>query len=165
MDLLCLPVFRVGRSEQERTTFQFQYSPSTSSSTAETCSSGPAIRWTTCSSSWSTVPELGGTHPSCGPLFGTRARPRPTQKQPSPSVGVAVEITAYRTLFRVQFGKLTLKAYTKGERVLHFEAVVHNTAALNCGRRLVRFPLIATRLKGMIERFLTMLDCVDAAFV
>ena len=99
-------------------------------------------------------------------VFGTRARPRPTQKQPSPTVAVAVETSAYdRTLFRVQFGKLTLKAYTKGERVLRFEAVVHNTDALNCGRRLVRFPIIAARLKGMIERFLTMLDCVDAAFV
>ena len=65
----------------------------------------------------------------------------------------------------MQFGKLTLKAYTKGERVLRFEAVVHNTDALNCGRRLVRFPLIAARLKAMIERFLTMLDCVDRAFV
>lgn len=81
-------------------------------------------------------------------------------------MAVAVEITGYdRTLFRVQFGKLTLKAYTKGERVLRFEAVVHNTDALNCGRRLVRFPLIVARLKGMIERFLTMLDCVDTAFV
>jgi hypothetical protein len=81
-------------------------------------------------------------------------------------VGVAVEISAYdRTLFRIQFGKLTLKAYTKGERVLRFEAVVHNTDALNCGRRLVRFPLIVARLKGMIEQFVTMLDCVDAAYV
>jgi len=43
--------------------------------------------------------------------------------------------------------------------------VVHNTDALNCGRRLLRFPLIVARLKGMIERFLTMLDCMDAAFV
>jgi hypothetical protein len=104
--------------------------------------------------------------PELRTLFGTRARPRATPKQPSPTLAVAVEITSYdRTLFKVQFGKLDVKAYTKGERVLRFEAVVHNTNALNCGRRLLRFPLLVARLKAMIERFLTMLDCVDRAFV
>lgn len=104
--------------------------------------------------------------PEVRTLFGVRARPRATPKQPSPTLAVAVEITSYdRTLFKVQFGKLDLKAYTKGERVLRFEAVVHNTDVLNCGRRLLRFPLLVARLKAMIERFLTMLDCVDRAFV
>jgi hypothetical protein len=99
-------------------------------------------------------------------LFGTRARPRATAKQPSPTLAVAVEITSYdRTLFKVQFGKLEMKAYSKGERVLRFEAVVHNADALNCGRRLLRFPLLVARLKAMVGRFLTMLDCVDRAFV
>jgi hypothetical protein len=99
-------------------------------------------------------------------LFGTRARPRPTRAEPAPTVAVAVETSAYdRTLFKVRFGKLQLKAYTKGKRTLRFEAVAHNTAAVQCGRLLVRFPLIVARLQGMVERFLTMLDCVDAAFV
>lgn len=31
------------------------------------------------------------------------------------------------TIFKVHFGLLTLKAYTKCERVLRFEAIVHNT--------------------------------------
>jgi hypothetical protein len=31
------------------------------------------------------------------------------------------------TVFKVHFGFLTLKAYSKGEHVLRFEAVVHNT--------------------------------------
>ena len=99
-------------------------------------------------------------------LFGTRARPRPTKEEPEPTVAVAVETSAYdRTVFKVQFGKLQLKAYTKGERVLRFEAVARNTAALQCGRVLERFPVIVGRLQGMVERFLTMLDCVDTAFV
>jgi hypothetical protein len=99
-------------------------------------------------------------------LFGTRARPRPTKAEPAPTVAVAVETSTYdRTIFKVQFGKLQLKAYTKGERVLRFEAVVHNTAALQCGRRLARLPLIVGRLQDMLERFLAMLDCVDAVFV
>ena len=33
---------------------------------------------------------------------------------------------------------LTLKAYTKGEHVLRFEAIVHNTRDLGCGRVLAR---------------------------
>jgi hypothetical protein len=30
-------------------------------------------------------------------------------------------------MFKVHFGYLTLKAYTKGERVLRFEAIAHHT--------------------------------------
>jgi len=60
---------------------------------------------------------------------------------------------------------LTLKAYTKSERVLRFEAVVHNTRDLGCGRMIERFPVIVARLTAMLERFMTTLDCVDAAYI
>jgi hypothetical protein len=69
------------------------------------------------------------------------------------------------TLFKVHFGNLTLKAYTKGEHVLRFEAIVHNTKALRCGRVLDRFPQIIDRLAGMVKRFCTTLDCVDTTFI
>ncbi len=69
------------------------------------------------------------------------------------------------TLFKVHFGRLTLKGYTKGEHVLRLEAVVHNTKQLGCGRTIERFPQIVTRLAGMTERFLTILDCVDIGFL
>ena len=50
-----------------------------------------------------------------------------------------VETPAYDlTIFKLHFGKLTLKAYTKGECVLRFEAIVHNTKELRCGRLLER---------------------------
>ena len=38
------------------------------------------------------------------------------------------------TIFKLHCGKLTLKIYTKGERVLRTEAVAHNIQELNCGR-------------------------------
>src|SRR5712692_12038052 len=57
-------------------------------------------------------------------------------------------------------GPLTLKWYTKGERVTRFEAIVHNTRALNTGRTLDKFPVIVARLAGMTDRFISMLDCV-----
>jgi hypothetical protein len=60
---------------------------------------------------------------------------------------------------------LTLKGYTKGEHVLRFEAIVHNTRALGCGRVLERFPEIVARLAAMVERFTTMLDCGDIGFL
>jgi len=60
---------------------------------------------------------------------------------------------------------VTLKASTKGEHVLRFEAIVHNTRDLGCGRVLARFGEIITRLNAMLERFCTALDCVDVVFV
>jgi hypothetical protein len=81
-------------------------------------------------------------------------------------LAVVVERPAYDlTLFKVHFGNLTLKAYSKGEHVLRFEAVVHNTRDLGCGRVVARFPEIVTRLTSMLERFLTTLACVDVAFI
>ena len=60
---------------------------------------------------------------------------------------------------------MTLKGYTKGEHVLRFEAIVHNTKALHTGRMLDKFPAIVARLAGMVDRFTSMLDCVDVAFL
>jgi hypothetical protein len=79
---------------------------------------------------------------------------------------VVVETPAYDlTIFKLHFGKLTLKAYTKGECALRFEAIVHNAKELRCGRLLERFPDIVTRLRQMLQRFLSNLYCMDAAFV
>ena len=63
-------------------------------------------------------------------------------------------------LFKIHFG-CSLKAYTKGEHVLRFEATVHNAKELHCRRGLDNFSEIITRLAGMAERFATTLDCAD----
>ena len=60
---------------------------------------------------------------------------------------------------------MTLKAYTKGEHVLRFEAIVHNTKDLSCGRILERFGDITARLRAMAEEFCTAVDCVDVTFI
>jgi hypothetical protein len=67
--------------------------------------------------------------------------------------------------FRISFGRLQLKAYTKGEHVLRFEATVHNTKELRCRRSLEYFEEIITRLAGMADRFATTLDCADIGFL
>jgi hypothetical protein len=100
-------------------------------------------------------------------LFGMHHRPhRKPGSDLSPRQAVVIETPRYDlTLFKVHFGLLTLKGYTKGEHVLRFEAVVHNTRQLRCGRVLERFPEIVARLRAMVERFTTMLDCVDVGFL
>jgi hypothetical protein len=77
-----------------------------------------------------------------------------------------VETPSYDlTWFKLTFGRLGLKAYTKGERVLRVEATCHNAAELGCGRVLERLPEIVARLGGMAERFCTTLDCASVGFV
>ena len=68
-------------------------------------------------------------------------------------------------MFKLHFGQLTLKGSTKGERVLRFEAIVHNTRELGCGRVLTKFPTIIARLSAILDRALCTLQWMDRAFV
>ena len=87
---------------------------------------------------------------------------RPKFRRHAPRFEVTIERPAYDlTVFKVHFGKQTLKVYTKGERVLRIEAIVHNAAVMRCGRILERFNDLTRALSGMLERFLEVLHCVD----
>src|SRR5438477_1978048 len=100
-------------------------------------------------------------------ILGYRHRPiyrRRTKR--SAEWEVAVERPTYDlTIFKLHCGKLTLKIYTKGERVLRIEAVAHNTRELNCGRSLEKFPEVISRLKAILERFADALSCIDQCFI
>ena len=103
--------------------------------------------------------------PKIRTIFGAAQRPRRTRKRTS-TIEAAIETPTYDlTVFKLNFGRLTGKAYTKGERVLRFEAIAHNTAELRCGRMIEKFPEIVTQLAGIAERFATALDCVDTGFI
>jgi hypothetical protein len=102
--------------------------------------------------------------PKIRTVFGTAQRPRRTRRSSS-VIEAAIETPSYDlTVFKLHFGRLTGKAYTKGERVLRFEAIVHNTAELRCGR-MRALPEIVSQLAGIAERFCTALDCVDTGFI
>jgi hypothetical protein len=104
--------------------------------------------------------------PELGTIFGQKHRPHQDRKDKASQIAVRVETPAYDlTLFKLHFGKLTLKAYTKGEQVLRFEAIVHNATALGCGRVLSRFPRLVAHLHAMVDRFLETVWCLDHAFV
>ena len=64
-------------------------------------------------------------------IFGDKNRPHRERRKKNPTRwGVVVETPTYDlTLFKVHSGKMTLKIYTKGERVLRVEVIVHNTKA------------------------------------
>lgn len=100
-------------------------------------------------------------------ILGYRRRPRyrPRRGKREPTWEVTVERPVYDlTIFKLHCGRLTLKIYTKGERVLRIEAMAHNTKAL--GRRaLAEFPPLVAELKAILERFIDALACVDRCFI
>jgi hypothetical protein len=104
--------------------------------------------------------------PAVRTIFGLKNRPHRNRAAGPPAQEIVVETPRYGlTWFRILFGKLQVKAYTKGEHVLRFEATVHNTRELRCRRGIDNFPQIITRLAGIAGQFATTLDCADTGFL
>lgn len=101
-------------------------------------------------------------------IFGTKRRPfrHKSKGKKSPRLEVVVEKPKYDlTVFKIHFGKLTVKLYTKGERVLRIEVIVHNARALPCGISLPKFPQIVLQLKDILNRFLKVVRCIDVSYI
>ena len=104
--------------------------------------------------------------PAVRTIFGLSTRPHRNRAGGPPAEEIVAGKPRYgMTWFRISFGKLQVKAYTKGEHVLRLEATVHNTRALRCRRGLDNFPHIHATLAGIAGRFATALDCADTAFI
>jgi len=43
--------------------------------------------------------------------------------------------------------------------------MAHNVKELDCGRSVEKFPRIVTELKGILERFMQALSCIDQCFI
>jgi len=69
------------------------------------------------------------------------------------------------TVFKLHYGGLTLKMYTKGECILRTEAMVERIDGLKCGRSLDRFVLMIDKLSDLLKTFLNHLQCVDMPWV
>ena len=100
-------------------------------------------------------------------IVGYKHRPKYRQRKSKRSQWeVAVERPVYDlTIFKLHCGRLTLKVYTKGERVLRIEAVVHDAKELRCGRSLENFAHLVAALKGILKRFIDALSCIDQCFI
>jgi len=100
-------------------------------------------------------------------IFGVKNRPyfKGPHGRP-PRIELSVERPAYDlTVFKVHFGLLTVKMYSKGERVLRIETVIHNARRMKCGVGIDKFPAIVAELKGVLDRFVESLQCVNASFI
>jgi hypothetical protein len=100
-------------------------------------------------------------------ILGYKRRPKyRKRKNKSIEWEVTVEKPTYDlTIFKLHCSRLTLKIYTKGERVLRIEIVVHNTEELRCGRSLEKFPEIVVQAKNILGRFMDALSCIDQCFI
>lgn len=96
-------------------------------------------------------------------IVGCRQRP---QKKSKTRWEITVETPEYDlTIFKVHAGALTLKMYTKGERVLRSEVIVHNVRKLKQGNGLARWAGVVAHLKDVLDRFLEVVQCADLATV
>jgi len=101
-------------------------------------------------------------------IFGRKRRPHRKgrfkgQRVPEERI---FETPAYDlTIFKIHFGSVTLKLYTKGENVLRAEAVVHNAKALKSKRSLEHFSSALSELRALLVRFLNQLACLNRPFV
>ena len=99
-------------------------------------------------------------------ILGRKMRPYVKKHKRLKDWQVTVERPGYDlTIFKVHCGKLALKIYSKGERVLRAEAMARNVEALKCGRSLERLPRMVQGLRTILVRFLESLSCMDRCFV
>jgi hypothetical protein len=98
-------------------------------------------------------------------IFGRRQRPR-AQRRGELRYQSVTETPEYDlTIFKLHFGRLTVKAYTKGERVLRTEAIAHSVGDLRQGRVIEKFAPIVTELSAILDRFLRALQGVNVAWI
>jgi len=98
-------------------------------------------------------------------IFGFKYRPR-VKRLKQNRWGIEVETPTYDlTVLHIHYGKLSLKIYSKGEDVLRIEVMVHNTKDVPFRRGLVDFPKIVVWMRGVLERCMNTLQCVDACFI
>jgi len=91
-------------------------------------------------------------------MFGAKKRPYQTVKRRasrSSALEVCIERPDYNlTIFKIHFGKLTVKLYDKGERTLRAEVVVHNVKELRCKRSVSNFKEIVGKLQTIMNDFM-----------
>lgn len=98
-------------------------------------------------------------------MFGKRTRPY-NYKSTAPAPEVRIETPQYDlTVFKIHFGRLTVKLYDKGERTLRAEVVVHNAKDLKCKRSIGSFGQIVEKLESIMEGFLSNIEYAHVATI
>jgi hypothetical protein len=98
-------------------------------------------------------------------IFGKSRHPY-KHKSTASAPGVCIETPDYNlTIFKIHFGRLTVKLYDKGERTLRAEVVVHNTKDLKCKRGIDSFGEIVKKPETIMGSFLSNLDYAHLASI
>jgi hypothetical protein len=97
-------------------------------------------------------------------IFGYKHRPK--KRNNKPRLEMSIERPVYNmTVFKIHFGKITVKIYDKGERVLRIEVIVHNAKELKCKRSLEHFTEIIVILGNILLNFLNVLKHAHVSFL
>jgi len=93
--------------------------------------------------------------PTLKTIFGTKRRPQRRHDGSAPRLERVIDSTTHDlTVLKLHFGRLTLKMYDKGARVLRIEVIVHHVKALRCGQRLEKLSIVLAKLQRMVIDFL-----------
>jgi len=98
-------------------------------------------------------------------IFGRKSRPHQTRTGGGRLEKILDRSIHDLTVFKLHFGKLTLKMYDKGARVLRIELIVHSVGDLRCGRRLEKLPPLVQRCQQMIVEFLGVVQAAHLSFL
>jgi len=97
-------------------------------------------------------------------IFGWKKRPH--NRAVAPRLERLLEGPTYDlTVFKIHFGKLSLKMYDKGARVLRIEAIAHNVKELRCGKRLEKLSEMLARLRQIVSDFLNALCAAHISYL
>jgi hypothetical protein len=98
-------------------------------------------------------------------IFGRKRRPFRTKTGGGRLEKILDQSVHDLTVFKLHFGKLTLKLYDKGDRVLRVEVIVNNIEELRCGKRLEKLPGMLERLQAIVVEFLGVVQAAHLSFI
>lgn len=100
-------------------------------------------------------------------IFGFKKRPQ-SRKHKKTSFQIRIEKPKYNmTVFKILDGKITIKVYDKGERVLRIEVVCHNLKDMKGKRQreLDDFPTVMGKFREILESFINVLYFSHVSFI
>jgi hypothetical protein len=101
-------------------------------------------------------------------IFGLKHRPHflEAKRRSKGRMEKVIERPSYDlTVFKIHFGKWTLKIYDKGDRVLRVEVVVHNVKDIRCGTGMNKLPQLLQKIRENLVNFLNVVQAAHVSFL
>ena len=98
-------------------------------------------------------------------IFGRKGRPHYKARGGGRLEKVLEQPLHDLTVFKLHFGKLTLKLYDKGPRTLRAEVIVNNITELRCGKALEKLPGMLARLESMVVEFMNTVQAAHLSYI